>query len=81
MICRLFLFVLSVLSIATGYAQVGSLSGLDHGSFHANVQFIDEFMDRFNGLKRRDDLPERFSDRASNITLLFDKSQKTKWRD
>lgn len=60
--------------MGTAYAQVGNLSGLDHDMFRANVRFIEEFMDRFNGLQKREDLPERFADRASNLTLLFDRA-------
>lgn len=42
---------------------------------HARVKLLDEFFARFNGKEKRIDVDERFSDRATNVLLLFNRFQ------
>ena len=56
-------------------AQTQILNPLNMPMYHARVKLIDEFFARFNGKEMRKDLPLEYSDRKSNILMLFDLSQ------
>jgi hypothetical protein len=56
-------------------AQAQFLDPLNMPMYHARVKLVDEFFARFNGKEKRTDLPQEYSDRKSNILMLFDLSQ------
>ncbi len=56
-------------------AQTTILEALDRDQYLARVKMIDEFFARFNCEEKRNDVPEEYSDCASNILLLFDLSK------
>ncbi len=52
-------------------AQTQYFDILDLPMFNAQVKSIDEFISRFNGKEKRDDVEVQYSNRESNILLLF----------
>lgn len=65
--------ILLFLSIGiTSNAQKQLFDPLNMPMYHARVKLLDEFMARFNGEEKRDDLADKYSDRKSSVLLLFD---------
>lgn len=56
-------------------AQTQYFDILDLPTFNAQVKSIDEFISRFNGKEKRDDVEVQYSNRESNILLLFNLAQ------
>lgn len=56
-------------------AKTSIIATLDRDQYLTRVKMIDEFIARFNGDEKRNDVPEEYSDRESNILLLFDLSK------
>ena len=56
-------------------AQTHFFDIFDMSQFNAQVKSVDEFILRFNGKERRIDVDAQYSDRESNILLLFNLSQ------
>lgn len=54
------------------YAQI---IDLNIPMYNARVKLVDEFFARFNGVEKREDVSEKYSDRESNILMLFNLSQ------
>ena len=75
-IMRFILSILILLSTTlTCDAQVQLFDPLNMPMYEARVKLLDEFFARFNGEETRKDLPIEFSDRKSNILMLFDLQQ------
>lgn len=73
---KFFLCILSLLGgVVCSDAQVQIIDPLNMPMYHARVKLVDEFFARFNGKEARMDLPQEYSDRKSNILMLFDLSQ------
>ncbi len=72
---RCFLCILSVLGfVICSDAQTQIVDPLNMPMYHARVKLVDEFFARFNWVEKRKDLPQEYSDRKSNILMLFDLS-------
>lgn len=70
---RRLLFIIVLLCIANGiYAQSGLFDLLNKPMYEARVKLIDEFIARFNGIEKRNGVPDDYTDRKSNILMLFD---------
>ena len=73
---RIVLCIVSLLGFGLcSEAQTQILDPLNMPMYHARVKFLDEFFARFNGEEKRKDMPKEFSDRKSNVLMLFDLSQ------
>ena len=53
-------------------AQIGLFDLLNKPMYEARVKLIDEFIARFNGSEKRNGVSEEYSDRKSNVLMLFD---------
>lgn len=52
-------------------AQAQLFDPLNMQMYHARVKLIDEFFARFNGEEKRNDIADEYSDRKTNILLIF----------
>lgn len=75
MIRKIFILLLLCIGNGIAYSQTEIFRGLDKEQYIARVKTLDEFMSRFNGNEKRNDVPVEYSDRESNILLLFDLSK------
>lgn len=64
--------VLMSIGHSNTYAQI---IDLNIPMYNARVKLVDEFFARFNGVEKREDVSEKYSDRESNILMLFNLSQ------
>lgn len=69
----LFLSILYICLSPTVHAQLFDV--LNKPMYEARVKLLDEFHARFNGTEQRKDVDEKYSDRKSNILMLFDLSR------
>lgn len=69
------LFVLLICIYPESGAQTLVLDSLDMPMYEARVKLVDEFFARFNGVEKRKDVSSEFSDRKSNILMLFNLAQ------
>ena len=71
--------IFSLFAILAIYGKLDAQSNvfdlLNKPMYEARVKLVDEFMARFNGLERRTGVPEEYSDRKSNVLMLFDFKQ------
>ena len=67
----LFFFVLMCVINETE-AQSGMFDLLNKPMYEARVKLIDEFIARFNGAEKRKGVSEEYSDRKSNVLMMFD---------
>lgn len=72
---KIFTILLLCAGTLCASAQTTILKSLDRDQYLARVKMLDEFFARFNGEEKRNDMPEEYSDRASNIMFLFDLSK------
>lgn len=79
---RLFVFLFMALCVGLNtYAQASFFDLLNKPMYDARVKLIDEFFARFNGIEKRKDVTEDYSDRKSNILMLFNLAQFKSQRD
>ncbi len=57
------------------YAQANFFDLLNKPMYDARVKLVDEFFARFNGIEKRKGVSEEYSDRKSNILMLFNFAQ------
>lgn len=62
-------------------AQTNILKSLNRDQYIAKVKLVDEFFARFNGKELRNDLGSEYTDKESNIVLLFDLAKFTSKED
>lgn len=72
---KLLLILFVFVSFLDSKAQTQYFDILDLPMFNAQVKSIDEFISRFNGKEKRDDVGVQYSNRESNILLLFNLAQ------
>lgn len=73
MIKRISVFIILCLCIGqSADAQTKIFDMLNKPMYEARVKLIDEFIARFNGIEKRNGVPEDYTDRKSNILMLFD---------
>lgn len=73
MIRRISVFIMLCLCVGQSTdAQTKIFDMLNKPMYEARVKLIDEFIARFNGIEKRNGVPDDYIDRKSNILMLFD---------
>jgi hypothetical protein len=69
----LLVVILSAIGSPNVFAQI--FDNLNMPMYNARVKLVDELFARFNGVEKRENVGEQYSDRESNILMLFNLSQ------
>lgn len=72
---RLLLLVVILFNLGSPNVLAQVFDNLNMPMYNARVKLVDEFFSRFNGVEKREDVGEQYSDRESNILMLFNLSQ------